>query len=239
MALAKNRMGSVQTCAFSENALGDISSPRPYGFDEYQAVLEEGDVSEKTSELVKNVVISHSSSHSSPSSSNSSGFVFQATNYQPEEAHSLINFKTGYDNTMHANRSLLSFEQNERVPQNTYLKVTNHDDDCSVWEDNVNHNYQWNQINPKCSTDPRLLEDFNSFQTASSHGSITDITKENHGDWLYSDATIVADSIHESRLKDASFHKHPHMVILFLNCINLHNLFNGSSSLYIHHHLYL
>ncbi|GAV73132.1 HLH domain-containing protein [Cephalotus follicularis] len=160
----------------AKDRMGDTSSPRT------------------SCELVKNVVISHSCSHSSPSSSNSGGFAFQATNYQqPQEFHSLINFKTGYHrNIMHANNgSLLSFEQNERrVLQNTYLKVSDNKDQFSVWEDN-----------------PRLFEDFNSFQTV---GCIADTTKNNHGNFLYCDAIIVTDSIHQSGLEDACFHKRPH-----------------------------
>ncbi|KAJ0043725.1 hypothetical protein Pint_18624 [Pistacia integerrima] len=164
--------------AFKGNVTGDLSSPGPnYLFDD------KGDGSDK-----KNIAISNNSS--SPSSGTSNGFAFQAETYQPDESHSLINFKSGYDNFMHANASsLLSFEQSER---------------SSMWEGNLNHNTtnQWNPMNPKYSTsNPRLMEDFNCFDTAS-----------NYGDWLYTDATTVTDCILESgSSQDATTFKRPHM----------------------------
>ncbi|KAJ4706938.1 BHLH transcription factor [Melia azedarach] len=170
MALAKGSMGSsVQTCGFK----GDLSSPGgSYGVDDYQkVVIDEGDGSEKTGGLVKNIAMSNSSS---PSSGNSNGYAFRAENYHQttaaEEVHSLINFKSG--------------------------------DDYSMWEGN-----HWNQqINQKHNSDPRLMEEYNCFHTASNYGFTinNNTTKENHGDWIYSEATAVTDIILESGSQDAA-----------------------------------
>lgn len=199
MALAKGSMGSsVQTCGFK----GDLSSPGgSYGVDDYQkVVIDEGDGSEKTGGLVKNIAMSNSSS---PSSGNSNGYAFRAENYHQttaaEEVHSLINFKSGYDNLLHANASLLSFEQSERI---SHLEAGNNRDDYSMWEGN-----HWNQqINQKHNSDPRLMEEYNCFHTASNYGFTinNNTTKENHGDWIYSEATAVTDIILESGSQDAA-----------------------------------
>ncbi|KAK9272142.1 hypothetical protein L1049_002513 [Liquidambar formosana] len=222
MALAKDRaphdsrVGSFHGCSLYGNPLGgsplqvsDLSSPALSGFEEFQkAVIEVGDGLEKTSGFVKNFGMSNSSPLSSPSSGNSNGYVFRASNHQPEE----INFKSsaGYDNFMHTSGSLLSFEQNEQVSQKTYSKTAhNQDDEYSIWENNLN-NYQ------KCSTNLRLLENFNSHQTASSYASLTNSVKEKqHGEemfgWFCSEATAATDSIQETRAQEAGFYKRPHM----------------------------
>lgn len=229
MALAKDRtphdlgMGSVQHCSLIYgNVLGgsavegvsDLSSPGVYGLDDYhKAVIEEGDESEKSSAgFVKPYVMSHASSISGASSANCN--AIRPMNYQPQEAHSVITFKTRYENFMHNSGSLLSFEQNERGSQVTYTKVCQ-EDDYSNWEDSLNYDCQ-NQLNPKLNSNPRLLEDFNCFP-ASSYGSMSGNTpKENqHGEesfgWIYSEATAVTDSIQESATKESCFHKRPHM----------------------------
>ncbi|KAJ6766638.1 TRANSCRIPTION FACTOR BHLH83-RELATED [Salix purpurea] len=211
MSLANDRMGSVQTCACNGNVMGDFSSLGSYGFCEYQKVEfhEEGDRTfQKTSGLmIRNLGMNSSpNSLGSPSSAISGELVFQATDHQAEEAHSLINFKgIGLDNVMHSNGSLISFEQSDRVSQTSCQK-----DDYTAWEGNLSYNYQWNQMNRKCNKSPRLMEDFNCFQRASNFNSMTE--KENHGDWLYAESTIVADSFQDSATPDASnFHKRPNM----------------------------
>ncbi|KAF9664059.1 hypothetical protein SADUNF_Sadunf17G0116900 [Salix dunnii] len=208
MALVKDRMGSVQACAFYGNVMGDLSPLGPnYGFDE------EGDRSFETNGglMIKNLAVISPSPPSlgSPSRANSGELVFQATGNQVEEAHSLINFKgTGFDSIMHANGSLISFEQINRVSQ-----TSSHKDDYSAWEGNLSCDYHWDQINLKCSTNPRLMEDLNSYQRASSFNSITSSAeKENHGDWLYTESSIVTDSNPDSATPDAiSSHKRPNM----------------------------
>ncbi|KAF5749987.1 putative Rhd six-like 1 [Tripterygium wilfordii] len=88
-------------------SMGDLSSPGAHGFDHHhyqKLMLEEENGREKLSTTL-----------SSPSSSNSDGFVLQASNYQLEEVHSLINFKSGGydDHFMNVNGSLLSFGQDD------------------------------------------------------------------------------------------------------------------------------
>lgn len=119
----------------------------------------------------------------------SDGFIFQAVNYQSDQPHSLIDFKgSGYDSFLHStNGSLLSFEQNEKGPQQhtTCLRTSGHKHGQSMVD-------QW---------DPRAVEDFSCFETAS------------NGDWLYYDAAVFADS---SSIQDpgspAADLKRPHMV---------------------------
>lgn len=151
--------------------------------------------SEKASGFVKSIGMSNTSS---PSSANSNGYAF----HNAEEVRdSLINFKSGHDHFMHANASnLLSFEQNETKG-----------DEYSMWEGN------FNQINQKYSSDHRLMEDFNCFDTASNYGfMINNSARDCHGDWLYTEATAVTDTILESGSQDASSSlKRPNTVLNF------------------------
>ncbi|GKV47104.1 hypothetical protein SLEP1_g54031 [Rubroshorea leprosula] len=103
---------------------------------------------------------------------------FQVLNYQPEEAQSMINFKGGYDG-MQGNESLLSFEH-------TFQGSGNY----SMWEGN-----------------PRLVEDFNCFETSSSFTA----AKGSHSDWLYTEGTTVSDNIQESALPETIGVKRPHL----------------------------
>ncbi|MBA0761223.1 hypothetical protein Gotri_023900, partial [Gossypium trilobum] len=99
----------------------------------------------------------------------SDGFISQAVNYQPEQPHSLINFKgSWYGNFIHSsNGPLLSFEQNEKGRQHTTcLRTSGYKHGHSMVD-------QW---------DPRAVEDFSCFETAS------------NGDWLYYDEVVFADS---------------------------------------------
>ncbi|PPD92726.1 hypothetical protein GOBAR_DD10340 [Gossypium barbadense] len=96
-------------------------------------------------------------------------YIGIAVNYQPEQPHSLINFKgTWYDNFIHSsNGPLLSFEQNEKGRQHTTcLRTSGYKHGHSMVD-------QW---------DPRAVEDFSCFETAS------------NGDWLYYDEVVFADS---------------------------------------------
>jgi hypothetical protein len=134
-----------------------------------------------------------------------------ANYHQPEQAsaqYSSIDFKSGYANSMHTCESLLSFEQNEQqASQNSFSKINNHKaaESYSMWEGN-----------------PRLLEELSCFQTASNYSSITNTTTKDsqqgdHGTygWLYSEATVVADSIQDSRTHQTFFNKRAHTVIFF------------------------
>ncbi|KAM4087742.1 hypothetical protein ACB094_07G018700 [Castanea mollissima] len=214
MALAKDRMLHDSCMGSVHQLVPDLSSPGPnYAVDDDECnkvALQEVAGLESTG-FVKNVGM------------NSNAFVFRPTHYQPahEEAHSLINFKNGYGNGnfMHSScESLLSFEQSERSSQNSFLKTNNHKEEYSMWEGHFSdQSYQRNQISSKCSSEPRLLAEFNCFQTASNYSSITNTTtKENqHEDgaygWLYSEEPVDTDRIHESGTHDTSFHKRPHM----------------------------
>lgn len=94
-----------------------------------------------------------------------------------DQAQSLINFKGGYADFMQGKGSLLSFQQCFQSGDGNY----------SAWEGN-----------------PRIVEDFNCFETASS------IEKGSHGGWLYSDANIVSDTFQESGSPDTICPKRPH-----------------------------
>ncbi|XP_027337528.1 putative transcription factor bHLH086 [Abrus precatorius] len=178
----------------------------------HKPVLEEEDGSQCTNGLSNDSAITHS-----PSLCGSgNGYVYKGTNYQLEEAESLINFK-GYSNLMQVSESLLSFQQNKLVPNNCYLKDNSQKEYC-VWENNFHQGHnQWNQISPRSTTtDLRLVQDFNCFQTASGYSSIVNDAKEKqHGQsssgWLYSSPTIPDDSIHKSRAQESVLKKRPSM----------------------------
>lgn len=125
---------------------------------------------------------------------------------QVAAGHSVINFKNNsffHDNSA---SSLLSFEKNDQNSLTNYLK-TNHDENDAT--------YHCISVDPN-----RLSGDFNSFQTASNYSSISNPSKENHGSelgsaygWLYSEATLMADSFIESETNaQAAFQKRPHTV---------------------------
>ncbi|KAM5558052.1 putative transcription factor bHLH086 [Rosa sericea] len=140
------------------------------------------------------------------------GFVFRSAAsttscYQAEDdydqvaaGHSVINFKnTGYNSSfIHDNSaSLLSFEKNN----------------SGITHDNDSYNCI-SRVNPV-----RLSGDFNCFQTASNYSSsLSNPSNESHGSelgsaygWLYSDATLMAESFPESETQvEASFQKRPH-----------------------------
>ncbi|CAK9150629.1 unnamed protein product [Ilex paraguariensis] len=222
MALAKDRiphdskMGLVQANTHYGNAFGgpsvqisELSSSVLYGFEDHhhkKLVFEElGDN--------KNVSVSHSSSHSSPSSTNSTGIVYhqQAMNYQHEEAHSVINFKSGYHSYIHTGGSVLSFQQTERInPQSSYPTMCYQDQYTNIWEENSSPAPQSQLIKY-----PRLLGSLNCIQTASNHGSTS---KDNHHEdepfeWLNTDADDVDDDdgAQELRSGEPSLHKRIHM----------------------------
>ncbi|KAL5811758.1 hypothetical protein ACOSQ3_026708 [Xanthoceras sorbifolium] len=203
MALANNNcLDSIQPCAFKPGG--------SFGFEEGSADIG----SDKTIKNNLGMIINNNSSSPSSASSSGGGFGFRAENcHQPhEEAHhdnSLINFKSGgYDdhrhhhNFVHANASsLLSFDQqNQRV--NSHHHHQKDHDSYSLWEgsNQLNHHQI---ISPEYSSDPRLMEDFNCFDTASNYAFMINTTtttskdQNHHGDWLFSDVTTVTDCIME------------------------------------------
>ncbi|KAJ7960110.1 BHLH transcription factor [Quillaja saponaria] len=228
MALAKDLMphdsrpsSKLQTCVFNGSALGvslgsvsEISSFRTHVMDDYHnVVLEEEDGSESTNGFSKNSSLIHSSSLCGLSNE----YVIKATNSLPQDAQSLINFKSGrYNDLLDADESLLSFQQSGLLSNSIYLKSNIQKDDCSVWDNNMNHGYQWNQISPRCTMDQRLLQNFNCFQTTSSYSSIANSAKVNqHGEipygWLYSESSKLTDSQQESGGHEEVCHKRPSM----------------------------
>ncbi|KAK8546608.1 hypothetical protein V6N13_067815 [Hibiscus sabdariffa] len=184
--------------ALAKDPICSLQSSEPYKFDEG------GDL-EKPGGIVKDFPMTSSSFFSPPVSADSDGFVFRPL----KEVHSWINFKGSvYDNFIHGTNygSLLSFEQNDKALHDTYLKTDGHKDDYSMWESVSNPNYQWNPMDTKSGTDPRLVEDFSCFETASSFSSIT---KENNGEWFYSESVVVADSIPELQSPETAGVKRP------------------------------
>ncbi|KDP33155.1 hypothetical protein JCGZ_13420 [Jatropha curcas] len=161
----------------------------------YKFQVEEGETNsfDHIINSTNNFAMSHSSSSlGSPSSANSNDFLFHSNNSgisnQTEEAHSLINFAGGFDNFIHANGSLLSFQHNNN---------------------NFNYSYKCNSV------DPRLSEDINCFQTATNSNPMTNFGKENIGDWLYCEKTMGTDDdsiIQESgEVQEVNFHKRPNL----------------------------
>ncbi|KAE9594396.1 hypothetical protein Lal_00001302 [Lupinus albus] len=214
MALAKDRtlhdssMGSkVQTCVFNDNAM-EITSFSLHGVNKHnhKSLLEEEDVSKSTNGLSNDSAITHSPPLCG---NNGIGYVYKGTNtnYQIQEAESVINFKD--NNLMQPSESLLSFQHNSYLKDNIENEYY-----CSVWENNLHHNQI---ISPSRNTeDLRLVQDFNCFQTASGYSSIINSAKEKqHGEssfgWLYSEPTTLAESLQEPASQEQVMKKRPSM----------------------------
>ncbi|KAJ4974963.1 hypothetical protein NE237_008137 [Protea cynaroides] len=205
MAIAKehaaqdSHMELLQACSFYGNVYGAAGGPSTdclFGFQNHhhQIVPEEGESSDDTSgsESVKNFTFSRLPSLSGPTNSNSNSFVL------PEEAQSVINFKSAYYNWGRptASQSLLSFEQGN--------KINHQPEEFSIWADSMEKNNMWNQLNTKCSIESRLSEeDPNCYEMASDEGRVG---------WLYSGAVDAAESVHQqSGGSGESSHKRPFM----------------------------
>ncbi|KAI6691486.1 hypothetical protein NL676_028314 [Syzygium grande] len=215
MDLIDSRLGLLQPLnSYSEDGnnketpphLSDLSSQGSYGYDEYQKLgFEEEDNLEKTTTLMSK---NFPPAICGPSKD---ALKFRAMNNRPDGVHHqpLINFKSnsGYENFRQASGSLLSFQQS----QTDDLKNS----DCFGWKDDAimsNYNYHnLKQIDPKSSSDhPRIVEDMNCYQSTNTYVSVV-----KHGNsssnWLYSEATAVADSVQESGAQEAGFHKRAYM----------------------------
>lgn len=190
MALAKER--SILThdpCMIMSSVL---SPQAPYNLDHQDFHKptfdqEKSTSSSTTSGCGKNLAINHSYEA-----------TFRAANNQAEDAQSVINF-TGFVTNSSDDQSLLSFDQ-----QVIGHRPSNHKEEYYS-ATNPDQSYPWNNHNPRFSSD------FNCFQTASDKGN------QNGGDgsygWLYSEATVIADSFEESGTQEsAGFHKRPHVV---------------------------
>ncbi|KAL5164203.1 putative transcription factor bHLH086 [Glycine soja] len=203
----------VQNCVFSETSV-EITSMTVHRVNEYhKSVLEEEDGSQTTNGLSNYSAVTRSP----PLCGSRKDYAYKGTNYQLEEAVSLIDFK-GYSNILQASGSLLSFQQNKMVPLNCYLKDNGQKEYC-VWENNLHqgHNH-WNQTSPRSTRDMRLVENLNCFQTSSGYSPIVNNAKEKqHGQsssgWLYSAPTIPNDisSLHKLGAQESVLQKRPSM----------------------------
>ncbi|XP_073024076.1 putative transcription factor bHLH086 [Primulina eburnea] len=174
----------IQASAFYEHNLevqplvhaSQNSSRKIYGYDENQKRIYLEPISpEKASGIAKNFPLGKSSAVSSPSSTNSNGILgFPSTYNLPEEDPSVMNFKPGYANFIHANGSFLSFEQpKNEVRRRLYSKMVNKDDEYSIWDDDLQTNSYLNI--PKCTTN---TTSHGLPETSSSHHAAT------HFSWL-------------------------------------------------------
>ncbi|XP_021734949.1 transcription factor bHLH83-like [Chenopodium quinoa] len=218
MALAKDHH-QTPSCSFYSNMLEAGSSLQfphisPSGFDNFNK-KREGDALESPSSNSKIIMNNNtqvmspspplSSSTSSANSSNGGSFVIQhpqASNYQPhEEAHSLINFKAGYESLMHSGGSLLSFQQED----NTTFS-NDHHHYHPMWEasssSGMSHDHL--KLMKNCTSNLRLLEEVNCLQTASDGGY-----QDEANEWLYTEA--ITDPPQESGTPQTCFNKRPHM----------------------------
>ncbi|KAL2499490.1 putative Transcription factor bHLH [Abeliophyllum distichum] len=215
MALAKDTMpndstlASIQATAYYGNNFGGSSflasmdpSCELYGMDEPQkTAFTEG---EKARIVAKNFTTSNSSSVSSLSTSNSNGLGYQVTPYLSEEGHSVISFKPEYGNFMQTGGSLLIFEQSKGL-----IKMSNQQDDYSVWEDNLHHNYH-NQLNPKCSTATHsLLETSNSLHAAAASGGYGSLGSGGQFGWPNPEANTLTNGIEEISRQETGSSKRP------------------------------
>ncbi|KAJ1376385.1 Myc-type, basic helix-loop-helix [Sesbania bispinosa] len=183
-----------QTCALDESAM-EIS---PHGVKDYQKSLaEEEDGSQSTNGLSNDSA--SAITHSSPLCGSANGYVYKSSNYQLEEAESLINFKANeYSNLMQGSESVLSFQQSWLVSN----------------ENNLN---QWNHISPKGTTNLSMVQDFTCFESSSGYSSMFNNAKEKqHGEssygWLYSEPNVPGDSLKESSTQESVLKKRSSMV---------------------------
>lgn len=207
-------MAIIQASAFYEHNFGGpslihtspISSPDDiYGLSEHsKCIYREPESPEKASGFAKNFTMSNSSSASSPSSTNSNGLGYQATAYNlSEEGHSVISFIPEYGNFIHANGSLLSFDQSKRVSRNLYPKMIGEEDEYPIWEADLQ--YQ-SQLNPKCAT----TNNHGPPETSSSHHAATGGVQLA---WLNDqDENTITNGIQELGRQDANNNKRPSTV---------------------------
>ncbi|PSS30624.1 Transcription factor bHLH086 like [Actinidia chinensis var. chinensis] len=117
--------GSVQTCKYYSDLFGGSSPAQVSDINNHHSPVTEK--REGTFAMTR----SSSPSSTTPSCSNSSAYIYG-------EAHSVINFTSGYNPLMHSSGSFLSFEQKDQGPKSPNPKV-HQQDDYSIWEDNLIH----------------------------------------------------------------------------------------------------
>ncbi|XP_058078431.1 putative transcription factor bHLH086 [Magnolia sinica] len=229
MALGKERavaqdshLGSIQSYSYFSNAYGGSSiqvSDSPLGFfgfkSYHKAALEEGDGSEKTDGPLKSLSSGHFPSLPNLHDMDGPGeFMFGATDSpSPDEAQSLLNFKTGPDHWSYSSGSVLSFDQGDRLSHAVHPKI-GHEDEYSIWVNSEDHGNQCNHLDSNSGIDSRLDDDMNCYETASGYGPLNNSCKEGrHGDarpgWLFTGA-LASDDLHDTEGSDKSYHKHPY-----------------------------
>ncbi|KAK1298196.1 Transcription factor bHLH83 [Acorus calamus] len=104
---------------------------------------------------------------------NFNGFLFESANSPSDEAQSILSFKninTGPDNWVQYGDSVLDFEQGERLLRD--------EGDANVWDGVMDHNYNMDQLDPKCCTSTPPLLEANCFETPSCYDSMNDVNKK-------------------------------------------------------------
>ncbi|XP_062104876.1 putative transcription factor bHLH086 [Humulus lupulus] len=132
--------------------------------------------------------------------------TFRAANNQSEDVQSVISF-TGFVTTNSSDdQSLLSFDKPMAGPGQRDSNNHTKEEYYSSCATNPDQSYPWNNHNPRFSSD------YNCFQTASDKGNQHGGSADGSCGWLYSEATVIADSFEESGTQEsAGFHKRPIM----------------------------
>ncbi|XP_068642101.1 putative transcription factor bHLH086 [Aristolochia californica] len=202
-------MGSIETCTHYGNVNSGVlplteAGSSFYGF--------EGNGPEKNGGGLKSLSASHLPCAFEFGNMGGVGSVSESENPSPQDSHSVLDFKGGFDQWACSSGSILSFGHGERVSHGSYSKI-NEEDEYSAWADVMDHDNQWNQLNSKCGIESRLSENVNCLETATGYSSIK--SKENHLweeriGWLYAGDT-TADNFPNSGASEVNHHKRPYM----------------------------
>lgn len=198
MALANNKIpyGSTmsskfQTSVFDETAM-EINSLQ-------KSLVEEEDGSQTTNGLSNDSASATALSSPPPPCSNN-GYAYKSTNYPPEEAESLIDFKAKEcsSNIMQGSESLLSFQQSWLVSN----------------EDNSPEGYdQWNHVSPKSTTSLHMMQGFSGYSSIFNNEKEKQHDESSYG-WLYSETEVPGDRLLETATRESVLRKRSSMVLL-------------------------
>ncbi|KAK9091687.1 hypothetical protein Sjap_024864 [Stephania japonica] len=209
-------MALLQACSLYGNSYGsggtsnDLPSQslRRFNFENYDkmVVVDADDQDEEGSEL--KIGSLRLPPLSDPGITNNIMFKRASSSEEEEELQYVIDFKSGYGNSLHfSTGSLLSFENGEQE----HCPKMNQNEEYPVWGD-VEQSYQWNQIHNYGGDQSRSSDDeLNSFETASTYrNGDTHVGNEQFG-WLSSGGSSI-DCFQESRsANQTNSHKRPHM----------------------------
>lgn len=200
MALANNKIpyGSTmsskfQTSVFDETAM-EINSLQ-------KSLVEEEDGSQTTNGLSNDSASATTLSSPPPPCSNN-GYAYKSTNYPPEEAESLIDFKAKEcsSNIMQGSESLLSFQQSWLVSN----------------EDNSPEGYdQWNHVSPKSTTSLHMMQGFSGYSSIFNNEKEKQHDESSYG-WLYSETEVPGDRLLETATRESVLRKRSSMVFALL-----------------------